>query len=97
VPNAVSGRHAAWSVFVIAPMVPELAEVVPHVGRGVLAALAPWAARGALVNFLGDVDGSGEVLAAWDEAPRERLLAVKRAVDPGDVFSGGHALRASGA
>ncbi|MGY1609802.1 MULTISPECIES: FAD-binding oxidoreductase [unclassified Geodermatophilus] len=97
VPNAVTGRHAAWSVFVVAPMVPELAGVVPHVGRGVLAALAPWTATGALVNFLGDVEGPGEVLAAWDEQDGERLLAVKRSVDPGDVFSGGHALRVSGA
>jgi FAD/FMN-containing dehydrogenase len=97
VPNAVAGRHAPWSVFVVAPMVPELAEVVPHVGRGVLAALQPWRAPGALVNFLGDVSGPDEVLAAWDPEARERLLAVKRAVDPGDVFSGGHAFRASGA
>ncbi|MGY1702100.1 FAD-binding oxidoreductase [Geodermatophilus sp. SYSU D00766] len=97
VPDAVPGRHAPWSVFVVAPMVPELAEVVPHVGRGVLAALAPWTAPGGLVNFLGDVDGPAEVLAAWDAGSRERLLAVKRAVDPGDVFSGGHAVRASGA
>jgi hypothetical protein len=98
VPNAVSGRSAPWSVFVVAPMPPELAEVAPAVGRGVLAALAPWTAPGALVNFLGDVSGPDEVLAAWDAEARERLLAVKRAVDPGDVFSGGHAVRgASGA
>jgi hypothetical protein len=97
VPDAVAGRSAPWSAFVIGPMVPGLTEVVPHVGRGVLAALAPWAAPGALVNFLGDVSGPAEVLAAWDPEARERLLAVKRAVDPGDVFSGGHAFRASGA
>ncbi|MGY1796806.1 FAD-binding oxidoreductase [Geodermatophilus sp. SYSU D00525] len=94
VPDAVPGRGAAWSVFVIGPMVPELAEVVPAVGRGVLAALAPWAAPGGMVNFLGDVSGPEEVLAAWDPASAERLLAVKQAVDPDDVFSTGYALRA---
>ncbi|PWW21943.1 FAD/FMN-containing dehydrogenase [Geodermatophilus normandii] len=94
VPDAVPGRDAAWSVFVIGPMVPELAEVVPAVGRGVLAALAPWAAPGGMVNFLGDVSGPDEVLAAWSPEAAERLLAVKRAVDPGDVFSTGYALRA---
>ena len=97
VPNAVTGRSAPWSAFVIGPMVPGLTEVVPHVGRGVLAALAPWTTPGALVNFLGDVTGPDEVLAAWEPEARERLLAVKRAVDPGNVFSGGHAFRSSGA
>ncbi|MGY1747081.1 FAD-binding oxidoreductase [Blastococcus sp. SYSU D00695] len=93
VPNAVSGRSGAWSVMLIGPLLPELADVVPAAGRGVLAALRPWAAPGCLVNFLGDVRGPDEVLAAWAPADTERLLAVKRAVDPADVFSGGHALR----
>ncbi|NEM05782.1 FAD-binding oxidoreductase [Geodermatophilus normandii] len=94
VPDAVPGRDAAWSVFVIGPMVPELAEVVPAVGRGVLAAMEPWAASSRMVNFLGDVSGPDEVLAAWSPEAAERLLAVKRAVDPDDVFSTGYALRA---
>jgi hypothetical protein len=97
VPNAVTGRSAPWSLFVLGPMGPGLTEVVPQVGRGVLAALAPWTTPGALVNFLGDVSGPDEVLAAWEPEARERLLAVKRAVDPDDVFSGGHAFRSSGA
>lgn len=94
VPNAVAGRAGAWSVLVLGPMVPELAEVLPPVGRGVLEALRPWAAPGCMVNFLGDVSGPEEVLAAYAPADAERLLAVKRAVDPDDVFSHGHALRA---
>jgi FAD/FMN-containing dehydrogenase len=94
VPDAVPGRDAAWSVFVVGPMVPELAEVVPAVGRGVLAAMEPWAASSRMVNFLGDVSGPDEVLAAWSPEAAERLLAVKRAVDPDDVFSTGYALRA---
>ncbi|SFT32851.1 FAD/FMN-containing dehydrogenase [Geodermatophilus amargosae] len=94
VPDAVPGRDAAWSVFVVGPMVPELGEVVPAVGRGVLAAMEPWAASSRMVNFLGDVSGPDEVLAAWSPEAAERLLAVKRAVDPDDVFSTGYALRA---
>ena len=92
VPSAVAGRDAAWSVFVLGPMVPELAEVLPQVGRGVLAALQPWAAPGCMTNFLGDVAGSAEVAASYPPAVRERLLALKAAVDPGGVFSSGHAL-----
>ncbi|SEP28291.1 FAD-binding oxidoreductase [Trujillonella endophytica] len=92
VPNAVAGRSGAWSVLVIGPMVPELADVVPQVGRGVLGALAPWAAPGCMLNFLGDVSGPDEVLAAYVPADAARLLAVKRAVDPTGVFTTGHAI-----
>jgi hypothetical protein len=47
-----------------------------------------------VLNLLGDVSGPEEVLAAYEPADAVRLLAVKRAVDPGDVFSCGHAIRA---
>ena len=92
VPNAVSGRDAAWSFFVCGPAAPGLTEIVSAVGRGVLAALAPWAAQGCLVNFLGDVAGPDEVCAAYPPAVAERLLEVRAQVDPDRVFSHGHAL-----
>lgn len=94
VPNAVAGRDAGWSVFVLGPAVPGLTEIVSAVGRGVLAALAPWAAQGCLVNFLGDVSGPGEVRAAYPPAVAERLLEVKNRFDPDRVFGFGHALAA---
>jgi hypothetical protein len=90
-PNAVAGRDAPWLVFVVGPAVPELAEVVPAVGRGVLAALEPWKAPGCLVH-LGDVSGPEEVAAAYPPAVAQRLREVKRAIDPDGVFSFGHAL-----
>ncbi|WP_158544893.1 FAD-binding oxidoreductase [Blastococcus sp. TF02-09] len=91
VPNAVPGRDAAFSMFVLGPGVPELAEVVPAVGRAVLGALAPWKSPGSLINFLGDVSGPEEVAAAYPPGVYERLAAVKAAVDPDRVFSFGHA------
>ena len=90
-PNAVAGRGAPWMVFVLGPGIPELAHVVPAVGRGVLRALEPWAAPGCLLNHLGDVSGPEEVAAAYPPATVERLRAVKRAVDPAGVFTFGHA------
>ncbi|MFW3169791.1 FAD-binding oxidoreductase [Geodermatophilus sp. CPCC 206100] len=92
VPNAVAGRDAAWSVLVLGPGVPELADVLPHVAGGVLGALRPWAAPGCMVNFLGAVSGPAEVAAAYPPAVAERLLALKQAVDPQGVFSFGYAL-----
>jgi hypothetical protein len=91
VPDAVAGRSGAFSVGVIGPAVPELARVVPAIGRGVLAALQPWAASEKLVNFLGEVSGPDEVAAAYPPEVLARLRAVKAAVDPIDVFSFGHA------
>jgi FAD/FMN-containing dehydrogenase len=92
VPNAVAGRSGAFSLQVIGPAVPELARAVPAIGRGVLHAMAPWRAAESSINLLGDVSGPGEVLAAFPEESRERLVAVKRAVDPAGVFTFGHAI-----
>ncbi|MGZ4571760.1 MAG: FAD-binding oxidoreductase [Blastococcus sp.] len=92
VPNAVPGRAGAFAVYVIGPGVPELAQVVPAVVRGVLGALSPWKAAETMINFLGDVSGPDEVAAAYPPAARERLREVKRTVDPGGVFSFGHAI-----
>ena len=91
VPNAVPGRGAQFLVEVIGPGIPELAQVVPMVGKGVLGALAPWRAPETMINFLGDVTGPEEVAAAYRPETIERLREVKAAVDPGGVFSFGHA------
>jgi FAD/FMN-containing dehydrogenase len=92
VPDAVPGRSGAFSLLVLGPAVPELARVVPAIGKGVLQAMAPWRAEESMINLLGDVSDPGEVLAAYPEASRERLVAVKRAVDPDGVFPFGHAI-----
>jgi hypothetical protein len=90
-PNAVAGREGAYSVYIIGPAVPELAQVVPAIGRGVLGALTPWKAPVTMINFLGDVTGPEEVAAAYPPGDFERLREVKRSVDPAGVFSFGHA------
>ena len=92
VPNAVPGRDAAFSMFALGPGVPELAGIVPAVGRAVLGALGPWKAPSSLINFLGDVSGPEEVAAAYPPGVYERLAEVKAAVDPDRVFSFGHAI-----
>ncbi|WP_448625992.1 FAD-binding oxidoreductase [Geodermatophilus sp. URMC 64] len=91
-PNAVAGREGAYQVLTLGPAIPELAAVVPALGKGVLRALEPWKAPGCVINFLGEVEGPAEVAAAYPPGVAERLLAVKRAVDPDRVFSFGHAI-----
>jgi hypothetical protein len=92
VPNAVPGRGGAYAVLVLGPGVPELAQVVPAIGKGVLGALQPWASPEKMINFLGDVTGPDEVAAAYPPATLDRLRQVKQAVDPDGVFSFGYAI-----
>ncbi len=89
VPNAVAGRDAAFSCWVLGPMSPPVAGVVPAVVDSVVAALAPWSTGRSLLNFAGSVSAA-QVAGLWDDADRQRLLAVKRRVDPAGLFTHGH-------
>ncbi|MGY1744820.1 FAD-binding oxidoreductase [Blastococcus sp. SYSU D00695] len=89
VPNAVAGRDAAFSCWVLGPMFPPVAGIVPGVVDAVAGALAPWSTGRALLNFAGSLTAA-QVGGLWDEADRQRLLAVKRRVDPAGLFTHGH-------
>lgn len=91
VPNAVSGREGAFTLFTLGVLAPGIEGLVPAAGLGVLAAMAPWATGTTLVNWLGTATPA-EVARAWRPEAHARLLAVKRTVDPGNVFRFGHAL-----
>ncbi|HEY0125917.1 MAG TPA: FAD-binding oxidoreductase [Blastococcus sp.] len=91
VPNAVAGRSGAFAVEVIGPGIPELAQVVPMIGKGVLGTLEQWKAPETMINFLGEVSGPDEVAAAYLPETYQRLRAVKSQVDPAGIFSHGHA------
>jgi FAD/FMN-containing dehydrogenase len=92
VPNAVPGRYAKFSFWVLGPMFPGLDAIVPGVGNNVLAAMEPWRAPGILLNFLGDGVTKDEVASCWPAETYERLCTVKRQVDPQNMFRHGHAL-----
>ncbi|MGY1624372.1 FAD-binding oxidoreductase [Geodermatophilus sp. SYSU D00965] len=83
VPNAVTGRDAAFSCWVLGPMAGAVAEVVPAVTASVVDRLAPWSTGGSLLNFLGTP--ASERL--WTGADRARLAAVRHRVDPSGVFA----------
>jgi hypothetical protein len=94
-PNAVQGRDASWSLFVIGIMPPELAEVTPHVVQSVLDATRPWQTATVPPNFLGSLgnDDPERLRNAYDPQTLKRLLALKDEVDPHNLFRLGHALR----
>lgn len=86
VPNAVAGRDAAFSVLALGPMAGPLAETMPAITQAVVDGLAPWAARGGLLNFLGSANPE-RVGRMWNEADRARLLAARARVDPMGLFA----------
>jgi hypothetical protein len=92
VPNAVSGREGAYSLFVLGPVAPGLEEVVPAVGGSVFESVLPWLTGTAQLNFLGDAHTGDAVGTAWTPEVHRRLMEVKERVDPDNLFCYGHAL-----
>ncbi|MBW0106277.1 FAD-binding oxidoreductase [Pseudonocardia sp. KRD291] len=86
VPNAVSGRDAAFSVYCLGvPAGPDAAVQVPARAASLVDALAPWTAGGGLVNLLGQAS-AGRVGALWSDDDRARLLEIGRRHDPSGMF-----------
>ena len=92
VPNAVAGRDGAFSVLALGVLAPGIEDAVPHAGTAMLEALAPWSTGTALLNWLGAASAD-EVAHAWTPATYARLQAVKRRVDPSELFRFGHVVR----
>jgi len=91
VPNAVTGRGAVFSLFVIGLGVPGLVPVVDAVTDAVLAAPGRAVVPGGMMNFSGGA-GPEVLLSNWAPADRDRLLRIKRSYDPTNVFSTNQAI-----
>jgi FAD/FMN-containing dehydrogenase len=85
VPNAVAGRHAAFSVFTVGVLAGASVQAVAAAGAGVVEALRPWACGG-LLNLLGQA-GPDRVGQLWSAAERARLLAIRERFDPAGLFA----------
>ncbi|MGI5238526.1 FAD-binding oxidoreductase [Dactylosporangium sp. CA-139066] len=88
VPNAVSGRGAQYSLFAIGLGLPDL---VPVVDAAIDRVLTVDRLPSGLLNFSGEAAPEA-LLANWAPADRDRLLRVKHAYDPTNVFCGGQAI-----
>jgi FAD/FMN-containing dehydrogenase len=85
VPNAVTGRDAAFSVFTAGVCAATSVAAVAAAGAGVVEALRPWA-RGCLINFLGQA-GPERVGQLWCPADRARLVAIRERFDPAGLLA----------
>jgi hypothetical protein len=91
-PNAVSGRDAAFLLFLVGLRVPGAAEAVAASIRGILAAMAPYSTGYTLVNFHGEPGDDADRARAWSPAVYERMRAAKTSYDPGNLLRFGHAI-----
>jgi FAD/FMN-containing dehydrogenase len=91
--DATAFAHRDAEVMVVAAMALP-ADATPEQAGEALASWAPLAAHGsgAYVNFLGSAS-EADVAAVYPAATYQRLAAVKRAYDPGNVFRRNHNIR----
>lgn len=92
VPNAVAGREGAYTLFTLGVAPPGVDTGAAAAGEAVHDRLRPWLTGTCLLNWLGDASTPAEVAAAWQPDVHGRLMSIKRAVDPDNVFRYGHAL-----
>ena len=94
-PDAVSGRDAAFLLFLVGFKVPEMVEPVTASIRAILAAMAPYSTGHTLVNFHGEPGDEADRARAWSPAVYERMRAAKSTYDPGNLLRFGHAINGS--
>ena len=89
VEDAVVGRDATFSLFVVSAPLPHLfAEVVPAAARAVFAAMGTRSAGAVTPNFAGALNAREQLDASRDSGELARLHDVWRTYDPTGAFTG---------
>ncbi|NYD40837.1 FAD-binding oxidoreductase [Nocardioides panaciterrulae] len=85
--TAFGQRRTPFNLHFLGMWPPDHAEDARNIGhiRGLVAAMKPWAAGNAYLNFIGD-EGLTRVEAAFGPAKFGRLRAIKEVWDPHNVF-----------
>ena len=91
-PDAVSGRDAAFLLFLLGFKMPPFAEAVAASIHGILAEMAPHSTGYTLVNFHGEPGDEADRARAWSPAVYERMRAAKSSYDPGNLLRFGHTI-----
>lgn len=95
IPDAVTGRDAAYAVITIGALAPHVADIVPGAIDGLITSLAPWSTGSSLVNLHGQPGDETDRSRAWDPATYQRLRALVAQVDPDRRLRFGHAIACS--
>ena len=90
--DAVSGRDAAFLLFLVGFNMPPLAEASMASIRAILTAMVPHSTGFTLVNFHGLPGDEADRARAWSPAVYERMRAAKASYDPGNLLRFGHAI-----
>lgn len=91
VPSALGRRDGEYVLYAGAAAEPAQVPALRAAFERLLTGMAPWGTGGVCVNFLSGPDITADQLAAgYLPGDPERLAAVKRAVDPDDVFRTHH-------
>ena len=91
-PDAVSGRDAAFLLFLLGFRLPPVLPAVTQSIREILAAMAPYSTGYTLVNFHGEPGDEADRARAWPPAVYQRMRAAKSSYDPGNLLRFGHAI-----
>ena len=91
-PDAVSGRDAAFLLFLLGLKLPPVLPAVTASIHAILAAMAPYSTGYTLVNFHGVPGDEADRARAWSPAVYERMRAAKSSYDPGNLLRFGHAI-----
>jgi FAD/FMN-containing dehydrogenase len=91
IPNAVSGRGAAYALSTIGLMAGDGAADVPGVIDRIVSSVDPWRNGQDLFNAIGPATPA-RIAALWSPSDRARLVDIKRRVDPHGLFGGAHTI-----
>ncbi|WP_310273081.1 FAD-binding oxidoreductase [Haloactinomyces albus] len=90
-PNAVGNRDARFLLYTAGPATAVDVDEVRDHAQATVDRMAPWSTGGVLLNFLGADDVTAQhIRAAYGTEDYRKLLRVKRAYDPENLFRVNH-------
>jgi FAD/FMN-containing dehydrogenase len=90
--DAINGRDAVCSLFVLGLLVPPIADAVPGAIQSLLTAMQPYSTGRTMVNFHGRPGDATDRARAWPPEAFAAISDAKRKYDPDNLLRFGHAV-----